>query len=167
MQVQHLRMDGLNYWQGETLMDWAYPSTERVEIVANNLRPQDELEVWLSDGISGYDAVMESFYESTVSRVIMSDHNTPVGVTGVCGDRIWLLGTTELANTKSHRWQLAVHGRQWVKHCIDVVGGPIGNHVYAENRLAIRWLKHLGFVVEKAQPFGVNEASFCEFWRSA
>ena len=148
-------------------MHWAYPSAERVERVALNLRPQDELEVLLSDGVSGYDAVMESYYESTISRVILGDNSTPVGVTGVCGDRIWLLGTTELASTKSHRWQLAVHGRQWVKHCIDVVGGPIGNHVYAENRLAIRWLKHLGFVVEEPHPYGVQSAPFREFWRSA
>ena len=147
-------------------MQWAYPSADRVERIALNLRPQDELEVRLSDGVEGYDAVMESYYASTIARVIMGDDNTPVGVTGVCGDRIWLLGTTDLASTKSHRWQLAVHGRQWVKHCLDVVGGPIGNHVYAENRLAIRWLKHLGFVIEKARPYGVKAASFCEFWRA-
>lgn len=146
-------------------MHWAYPSTERVELIANALRPQDELEVWLSDGVSGYEAVMESYFSSTIARVIMSDDSTPVGVTGVCGDRIWLLGTTELANNKSHRWQLAVHGRQWVQHCIDVVGGPIGNHVYAQNRLAIRWLKHLGFVVEPAAPYGAKSASFHPFWR--
>ena len=160
-------MDGLDRREGKELKNWAYPSAERVEVIANNLRPQDEQEVWLSDGVSGYDAVMESYYASTIARVIMSDHHTPVGVTGVCGDRIWLLGTTELASTKSHRWQLAVHGRQWVKHCIDVVGGPIGNHVYAENRLAIRWLKHLGFVIEQPRPYGALQASFREFWRSA
>jgi len=148
-------------------MDWAYPSTDRVEHIANHLRPEDQLEVWLSDGVDGYDAVMESYYDSTISRVILGDDSTPVGVTGVCGDRIWLLGTAELTSTKSHRWQLAVYGRQWVKHCIDVVGGPIGNHVYAENRAAIRWLKHLGFVVEPAKPYGTRAASFCEFWRTA
>lgn len=148
-------------------MHWAYPSTERVELVANSLRPQDELEVWLSDGVTGYEAVMGSYYDSTISRVIMSDDSTPVGVTGVCGDRIWLLGTAGLASSKSHRWQLAVHGRQWVKHCIDVVGGPVGNHVYAENRLAIRWLKHLGFVVKEAAPYGHKAAAFCEFTRFA
>jgi len=160
-------MDGLDRREGKALMDWSYPSSDRVEHVANNLRPQDQLEVLLSDGVSGYDAVMESYYQSTIARVILGDNSAPVGVTGVCGDRIWLLGTTELANTKSHRWQLAVHGRQWVKHCIDVVGGPIGNHVYAENRLAIRWLKHLGFVVGEPHPYGVQSAPFREFWRSA
>lgn len=148
-------------------MEWAYPSAERVERIARDLRPQDELEVWLSHGMFGYDALMESYYESTFCRVIMSDRYAPVGVTGVVQDRIWLLGTPELTRTKSHRWQLATHGREWVKHCIDVVGGPIGNHVYSENRVAVRWLKHLGFVVEEPKPFGPKDAMFCKFWRAA
>ena len=83
-------------------MDWAYPSTDRVEHIANHLRPEDQLEVWLSDGVDGYDAVMESYFDSTISRVILGDDSTPVGVTGVCGDRIWLLGPAELTRTKSH-----------------------------------------------------------------
>ena len=160
-------MDGLDYREGEALMEWAYPSTERVEKIAQNLRPEDELEVWLSDGVLGYDAVMESYYESTIARVILGDNYEPVGITGVCGDRIWLLGTTGLTQSKSHRWQLATHGREWVKHCIDVVGGPIGNHVYAKNRPAVRWLQHLGFVVEPSKPYGVEGAPFRRFWRSA
>jgi len=148
-------------------MHWAYPSADRVERIALNLRPQDELEVRLSDGVEGYDAVMESYYASTIARVIMGDNSAPVGVTGVCGDRIWLLGTAALTETKSHRWQLAAHGREWVKHCIDVVGGPIGNHVYSRNRSAVRWLKHLGFVIEDAAPYGVRGAPFHKFWRTA
>ena len=137
-------------------MEWAYPSTERVEKVAQNLRAEDELEVWLSDGVLGYDAVMESYYESTISRVILGDDYTPVGITGVCGDRIWLLGTPGLTETKSHRWQLATHGREWVKHCIDVVGGPIGNHVYAKNRPAVRWLNTWALLLNHQNPMGLK-----------
>ena len=147
-------------------MQWALSSAEKVEQVANNLRVEDETEVWLSDGVTGYDAVMESFYMSSISRVILGDDYAPVGVTGVCGDRIWLLGTPGLTESKSHRWQLAVHGREWVKHCLEVVGTPIGNFVYSENRAAVRWLKHLGFVVEPPKPYGIEGALFCRFWRS-
>lgn len=145
-------------------MEWAYASASRVEHVARNVRRQDELEVYLSHGVSGYEAVMESFMDSTICRVILADDYDPVGVTGVCQDRIWLLGTPELVNTKSHRWQLAVHGREWVKYCADVVGKRIGNYAYSENNAALRWLKHLGFTVEDPRPFGLHKEMFCEFW---
>ena len=145
-------------------MNWARPAAEYVEHVAKNVRPQDEIEVFLSDEITGYVAVMESFYTSDVCRVILGDDSTPVGVTGVCEDRIWLLGTPELTKSRSHRWQLAVHGREWVNHCIDVVGGPVGNHVYSENRESVRWLKHLGFDVLEEAPYGPKGALFHEFW---
>ena len=85
---------------------------------------------------------------------------TPRRSTGVCGDRIG--GTPGLTESKSHRWQLAVHGREWVKHCLEVVGTPIGNHVY-KNRAAVRWLKQLG-LQNRQSPTALG-APFCRFWR--
>jgi hypothetical protein len=52
-----------------------------------------------------------------------------------------------------------------VEYCLDRVGGPIGNDVYAKNKRSIRWLKHLGFQVEPPRPMGMSAALFCRFWR--
>ena len=147
-------------------MKWAEPELRLVTQVACNLREEDQHEVALSDGLSGYDAVMLSYAESCFARVILGDDSSPVGVTGLCGDRIWLLGTPELMSTRSHRWQLAVHGREWVETCLRRVNRPIGNHAYAKNAAALRWLKHLGFTVMPPAPFGPCAALFCEFWRA-
>ena len=147
-------------------MRWIEPDVNMATEIGLNLREQDRIEVQLSHGIGGLHAVLGSYRQSRVCMAIEGDDGTPVGMTGVAGDRIWLLGTEGLTATKSHRWQLCLHGREWVEHCLEVVGCPIGNHVYAKNRQAIRWLKHLGFTVEHPEPIGPSLSLFCPFWRA-
>jgi ribosomal protein S18 acetylase RimI-like enzyme len=148
-------------------MRWADPAEGLVYYVAANIRREDEREVWLSHHIPGPEAVVESWVQSDICRCIVTDDGEPVGVTGVVGDRIWLLGTEELTATRSRRLQLCREGRGWVEHCLKRVGGPIGNDVYHSNQASIRWLKHLGFTVEQPRPFGSSGALFCNFWRAA
>jgi hypothetical protein len=148
-------------------MRWADPTEARALYVAANIRHQDEQEVWLSHRLQGPDAVLQSWAESSICRCIETSDGIPVGLTGVCGDRIWLLGTAELTATRSRRLQLCIEGRGWVEHCLKHVGGPIGNDVYAQNRASIRWLRYLGFEVESPRPLGMSGALFCRFWRDA
>jgi RimJ/RimL family protein N-acetyltransferase len=146
-------------------MRWADPTEERAAYIAGRLRKEDEFEVWLSHRMTPYEAVLISLAGSDVCRCIESNDGEPLGVTGVCGDRIWMLGTDRLTESKQNRWELVVCGREWVDHCLEVVGVPIGNHVYAKNERSIRWLRHLGFTVEHPEPFGPSAALFCPFWR--
>jgi len=148
-------------------MRWADPTDARGCYIAGNLRRDDEIEVWLSHRLKPYEAVLNRISDSEVCRCIESDDGEPLAMTGVSGDRIWLLGTSRLTETKRNRWELVVCGREWVEHCLKVVGGPIGNHVYARNEQSIRWLRHLGFTVEHAEPFGPSAALFCPFWRAS
>jgi len=148
-------------------MRWAHPTDDRGCYIASNLRQEDEVEVWLSHRMGAYEAVLTSIADSDVCRCIESDDGEPLGMTGVCGDRIWLLGTSRLTATWENRWQLTICGRQWVDHCLSVVGVPIGNHVYAKNQRSIRWLRHLGFTIEHPEPFGPSGALFCPFWRES
>ncbi len=146
-------------------MRWIQATADVCMEVGHNLRKEDEIEVHLSHGMSGLNAVMESYVHSDIIQAIEGDSGNPVGLTGVVGDQIWLLGTEELTATKHHRWQLCVYGREWVDYCLEMVGAPIGNHVYSKNRLSIRWLKHIGFTVEKPVAYGVAGALFCPFRR--
>lgn len=146
-------------------MRWADPTEERAYYIANHLRAEDELEVWLSDRVHGPEAVLESWAGSDLCRAIETEDGIPCGLTGVTGDRIWLLGTADLTATRTRRMQLCIEGREWVQHCLDRVGGPIGNLVYAKNRRSIRWLQRLGFTVEAPRPIGLSAALFCPFWR--
>lgn len=146
-------------------MRWIQADEDVAMEIGLNIRDQDETEVRLSHGISGLEAVLDSYIESDICMAIEGDNGLPVGITGVCGDRIWLLGTYGLTATKNHRRELCLYGREWVDYCLEQTGGPIGNHVYSKNTASIRWLKFLGFTVEHPEPFGPSAALFCPFWR--
>lgn len=146
-------------------MRWATPTEERVQYVAENLRVADRTEVWLSDRITGYEAVLESWAASDLCRCIETEHGLPCALTGLTTNRIWLLATPDLTATKERRVQLCKEGRGWVEHCLLAAGMAIGNDVYAKNKRSIRWLKHLGFQVAKPRPLGPSGALFSEFWR--
>tara|TARA_R100000664_G_C2718391_1_gene112669 strand:- start:186 stop:644 length:459 start_codon:yes stop_codon:yes gene_type:complete len=131
-----------------------------------NLRESDEIEVQLSHGMSGLNACMDSYCHSSMFQVFAGDDGTPVGITGMWHNSIWLLATDGLTATKSHRWQLCTLARQWVDLCVAEVGETIGNYAYSENKKSLKWLKHLGFTVGEPEPYGVKGALFCPFWRS-
>ncbi len=148
-------------------MKWAYPTEERALYIAKHLRQEDRTEVWFSHRATGTEAVMSSWSESNLCRCIVTSDDEPVGLTGLNGNRIWMLGTDELVATRARRLQLCKEGRGWVEHCLSVAGMAIGNDVYAKNRASVRWLKHLGFSVAEPRPLGLSGALFSEFWRAA
>ena len=146
-------------------MKWIDPTEEAVYWVASHLRAADEMEVALSDGLPGHLAVLMSWSDSKICRAIATDDGVPCGLTGVNGDRIWMLGTDDLTATKCGRLQLCREGRGWVEYCLQRVGGPLWNDVYWGNRRSIHWLKRLGFTVEDPRPLGPSGALFSRFWR--
>ncbi len=148
-------------------MRWIDASEQRAIEVGLNLREQDVTEVLLSDGMAPVEACMMSYRDSSVVQAIEGDSGNCVALTGVVGNRIWLLGTNELVATKNHRLQLCRHGGEWVEFCLDCSNGYLENMVYAKNKKSIRWLKHLGFTVSHPEPYGPGLALFCPFWRYA
>lgn len=148
-------------------MRWAYPTEGRVHSVGRNLRDADCHEVWLSHRMEGLDAVVTSWQQSQVCRCMVEENGDVVGITGLVGNRIWMLGTDKLIATRENRVQLCKEGRQWVQHCLQVAGMSIGNDVLAKNHSSIRWLKYLGFSVATPRPMGFSGALFSEFWMDA
>jgi len=148
-------------------MRWIKAEPNLIYEIADNLRKEDAKEVRLSHGVTAEEACTQSYIHSQLIQAIEGDDGDPVGITGVCGNYIWLLGTDKLTSTKNHRWQLCIYGQEWVEHCLDFSGGMIENYVYSENKTSIRWLKHLGFTIEEAKPYGPEGALFHHFWRTA
>jgi len=148
-------------------MQWVYePDVDHVLDVAENLRESDVQEVMLSHGCKARDAVTESWAYSDIVRGMATDDGVPCGLCGVVGQRIWMLGTDRLTENRRARWQLCVEGRKWVDTCLEELGGPLFNQVYSKNAESIKWLKLLGFTVERPRPFGPSAALFCDFWRA-
>ena len=136
------------------------------EHIALHMRVEDQEEIMLSHGATPKEAIDYSYAHSEICDGIEGDDGMPIGLCGVSGDRIWMLGTEELTATKSHRLQLCLLGRKWVPYCLEKVGKPIGNHVFSENKMSIKWLKFLGFTIEEPEAIGPFNALFCEFWRA-
>ena len=40
------------------------------------------------------------------------------------------------------------------------------NHVYCENKVHIRWIKHMGFVLQEPKPYGLKDKLFMKFTRN-
>lgn len=149
-------------------MNWAEPTVARVRHIAENLRRQDEREVFFSHGVTGEFAVIESWKKSAICRCIDGDQGQPVGICGVRDARsIWLLGTEELLATASHRHQFIRGGRQWVDELMADGHTLLENWALASNTASLRWLEHLGFTVDTPEPIGQSLALFCHFWRAA
>ena len=148
-------------------MQWIYePNVDQVTHIAENLRHDDRLELLLSFNCPAQEVVRESWAQSHIVRGMATDDGVACGLCGVVGQRIWMLGTDRLTETRKARWQLCVEGRKWVDSCLEELQAPLFNQVYSKNVESIRWLKYLGFTVERPRPIGPSAALFCDFWRS-
>ena len=147
-------------------MNWSDATPARVQRIAKMLRNQDRLEVLYSHGLSGEEAVMQSWRNSQICRCIDGDDGKAVGICGVSGSWIWLLATDELLATDSHRRQFLRGGRKWVD-------GLMSQYQYLENwalwsnQTTLRWLEHLGFSIDTPAPMGRSAQLFAHFWRAA
>lgn len=152
---------------GGKLMQWIYkPDSQQVLHIADNLRSDDLQELLLSYSCPAHDVVFESWSQSNIVRGMATDDGEPCGLCGVVGQRIWMLGTDRLTETRKGRWQLCVEGRKWVDSCLEELQAPLFNQVYSKNTESIRWLKYLGFTIDTPRPYGPSAALFCDFWRN-
>ena len=141
------------------------PEVSHACYIGQMLRLSDQIEARLAWDLSPHDVVRESWAQSHILKGMVTDDYEPCGLCGVVGQRIWMLGTERLTESKKSRWQLCVEGRKWVDSCLKQVQAPLFNQVYSKNTDSIRWLKHLGFTVERPHPIGPSAALFCDFWR--
>ena len=138
-----------------------------VQSVGQNLRRQDQIEVWASDRLTGPEAVELSWRRSEVCCCICADDQTPVGLCGVSGNLIWLLATDGLLASPSSRRQFIHASRKWVDSLFDDHGYDyLHNWTLGHDTPAVRWLRWLGFTVEAAEPMGPSLRLFSHFWRA-
>ena len=136
-----------------------------VAVLVRNMRKHDVQEVNAATRMGVRNAVETSVNLSTYAKTGLVNDEL-VCMWGVCPISLisssgspWMLGTDLIE--KKQRIFLR-RSKPWLE---DIKKGykTLENHVDERNTLSVRWLKWLGFEMNKAEPYGVNGELFHKF----
>lgn len=136
--------------------------------LAPRLRKEDVEEVEHSGGLPPEIALRYALQISNIAYAVVWKGNVIAlfGVTGQIdwGDgpgvgHPWMLASPELT---SIRKSFLRECRDYVKNWLSV-HGTLDGYVWAKNTVHIQWLQWLGFELEPAVPFGINDEPFQRF----
>lgn len=139
-----------------------------IEAVAANMRPADQDEAYAYCGHRRYiDLLRVTVARSReVVTIAELDSGKPLAVMGVTTvsvlDRVgsvWAAGTPDV---NRHIRALTPIARKYAHRLLHEYQ-LLHNHVHADNRAAIRWLKAIGFTIHGVEAFGPLNAPFHPF----
>lgn len=137
--------------------------------IAERVREHDRDEIWAM-AMQTPDAAMQ--YGLKYSEVIKTGFidDQPVAMWGVVPLSMvpsigapWMVGTKDLEQ----------HAFTFLRRCreplMELFKGydTLENYVDVRNTMTIKWLKFMGFNLDKPQPYGPFELPFHRFWRTA
>lgn len=141
------------------------PTDRDIRILVENLRPADkeEMKAYFNDNFQ-WQIKMSVKYSRDAWAVIVNGKLLficGVGLTSMIGNVgcPWLLGTVFIQNFK----------KEFLKQVQNIFAemkenyGILENHVHAANSSAVNFLKHLGFKIGDAEPYGANGELFHPF----
>lgn len=141
------------------------PTDRDIRILVENLRPadQEEMKAYFNDNFQ-WQIKTSVKYSRDAWAVIVNGKLLficGVGLTSMIGNVgcPWLLGTTHIQNFKKEFFKQAQNILAEMKGNY----GILENHVHAANTNAIGFLKHLGFKIGDAEPYGANGELFHPF----
>jgi len=147
------------------MINFINPTDELIEIMAQDMRKSDRIEVMASHGHEPLEALKYSRDNSDYVTMVMSG-NIPMCMFGVSISNVttglghpWLLSSNEIFSNKEY----------FLKNAPGVIEDMIAvcprlvNYVRHENKVSIEWLKSLGFTIENPEPHGVKNDLFHKF----
>lgn len=136
-----------------------------VKALAPYLRRADVREIIVRSGRPAYDNLMSSFNTASFCHSIYFQ-DTIIAMFGVTPTkkkrvgRVWMLANDELYN---HSREIVRISKPWVNTMMKG-HNILYNHVHADNKASIRWLKWIGFeMLELHNNFGVGKEDFWYF----
>ncbi len=141
------------------------PTDEMIKHIADNMRAADALEVWEMSRQTPLQSIEEGLKLSKFSSVAVIN-GTPCAVFGLVVVDIltgtgvpWLLGTDYAVK---HRKVFLENCKQGLDQMLQTCPN-LFNYVHSDNKISVRWLKYMGFKIEKALPIGTDGALFHRF----
>jgi len=143
------------------------PTDDLLIEIARNMREADRIEVKASSGLSPYESLKHSCEKSNFNVVVIVD-DTPIAVLGLAViSALTGLGTPWLLSSE----EALKHKREFFKLSPPIIQEMLNicpklyNYVHAENKVSIKWLKWLGFTVERnTVEYGINGEKFHKFY---
>lgn len=133
--------------------------------LARNLRLADAREMWAASRTTPHRGIMKSMKESDEcwagladGRVVCLFGVVPLSFIGSYGV-IWMLATPEL---EKHARAFLRRNRSYIQH-VQSQYIMVFNLVDARNTEAVKWLKWLGFEIEKPKAYGPDGLPFYPF----
>jgi len=148
-----------------SVVKFVKPKLSLMKQIADDMRQDDIDEVWSSHHLSPMNALIDGVCESEIC-VIVTINNNPVVMLGlVIRNAVlgigspWLLGTNAALQ----------HKREFIKNIDGVIDDMLNicpsltNYVHVNNKKSIRWLKRIGFIIEKPARYGLENEFFHRF----
>lgn len=146
-------------------VEYRYPTRQDLLYLSKNLRAVDVAEIQASSGLDVLDA-LEYALEYSINTQLAVYNGEPVYIYGLSVGClldeeaiIWMLGTDKV---DFHKKSMMKNSRKFIKESLYRFY-KLYNYVHFENKKAINYLQHLGFVLDEPKPFGKNGELFCRF----
>ena len=139
---------------------------EDIPIVAGELRKADREELEASFGGEPVETLKEAVRASELAVSAEIDGKVAFlwGVkrmSALGGACIWLVGTDDITRAQFDFLRKSIK----IIEALRLEYGFLENWVDARNTLSIKWLRWLGFTLEKPKPFGVLGLPFHHFYK--
>ena len=141
------------------------PTPEAVQFIADNMREADAIEVWAAYRHTPIEALELSIKNSYTCMIVYGDDVplTALGLVlrGFLSDTgvPWLLSAEQALD---HRKEFLRLSPPVIDKMLQI-RPKLVNYVHTENKLSIRWLKWLGFIIENPEPMKTTGELFHRF----
>jgi len=146
-------------------VEFIEPTSEDLQVIADNMREADIAEIWASHRSKPLDAVTRGAKNSELCAVARIG-GIPCAIIGLVANDVltgtgtpWMLGTDYLMK---HQSALLRESPAIIKQMLNVCV-VLYNYVHIDNKSSIRWLKWLGFNLKPAEKYGVGGELFYKF----
>lgn len=150
-----------------SLFEVTHPTTEGVEYIIHNLRPADRAEAHAAFGHDDYGHGTRLSVAGSRSCVMaVNTYGIPVALIGVQTLSVlygvgcpWMVATDQAYAFK--RAFISI-GRAYTRAMLEEYE-TLFNHVDARNEKSIAWLRHIGYEIGPAEPYGALGLPFHTF----